>query len=262
MSKVILMLIDGLRPDALAAVSCPHLTAFQQRAAWSLTASSVMPSMTLPCHASIFHSVPPARHGIMTNDWQPMARPVLGLVDLAKNHNKRCAFFYNWEPLRDLSRPGSLAFSYFCDNVYSDLQGDQVIARAALAHIQREQPHFAFVYLGTLDTVGHIAGWMSESYLNHLAWLDGVVGELLAGVPAGYTTLIQSDHGGHERTHGTSRPEDMLIPWLAAGPLIKPGPIAGPVSLLNTAPTIAHLLGLPIPLDWEGQPVTEIFANE
>lgn len=246
-------MIDGLRPDGLSAVSCPHLTAFQHRAAWSLTASSVMPSITLPCHTSIFHSVPPSRHGIMSNSWQPMARPVIGLADLAKAHNKQCAFFYNWEPLRDLSRPGALAFSYFRDNVYTDLQGDLVIARAAIDYIQKEQPDFAFVYLGTLDTVGHIAGWMSDSYLNQLAWLDGVVGELLAGSPAGYTSLIQSDHGGHERTHGTSRPEDMLIPWLISGPTIKPGPITTPISLLDTAPTLAHLLNLPIPADWEGK---------
>ena len=57
------VMIDGLRPDALARIDCPTLTGLMERGASSLHATSVMPSITLPCHMSIFHSVPPTRHG-------------------------------------------------------------------------------------------------------------------------------------------------------------------------------------------------------
>ena len=68
------------------------------------------------------------------------------------------------------------------------------------------------------------------------------------------------DHGGHERTHGTEAPEDMTIPWMLAGPGIRAGhTLQGPVSLLDTAPTLARLLGLSAHPHWEGRSVDEAF---
>lgn len=261
MSLIVLVMIDGTRPDALALADCPNLNVLRSRSAWTLTARSIMPSITLPCHMSIFHSVPPGRHGITTNEWQPMARPLPGLVDLARLAGRRCAFFYNWEQLRHLSQAGSLHFSYFRDNVYTDLvKGDQVIAEAAVHYIVSDQPDFVFVYFGTVDTVGHLSGWMSPDYLKQLERVDGALGTLVAGLPADSTILLQSDHGGHERTHGSESPEDMTIPWLVSGPDIRPGyHIQSPVSLLDTAPTLARLLGITPHREWEGRCVDEIF---
>src|SRR6187397_1896731 len=88
------VMIDGLRPDALARIDCPTLTGLRTRGAAALAARSVMPSVTLPCHMSIFHSVPPTRHGVVTNEWQPMARPLPGLIDVAKAAGRRCAAIY------------------------------------------------------------------------------------------------------------------------------------------------------------------------
>lgn len=36
-----------------------------------------------------------------------MARPLPGLVDVARAAGRKCAFFYNRQPLRNLSRPGA-----------------------------------------------------------------------------------------------------------------------------------------------------------
>src|SRR5512134_3325529 len=113
MPLVVFVMIDGTRPDALMAANCPNLTSLQARGAFTFRAASVMPSVTLPCHMSIFHSVPPERHGVTTNDWRPMARPLPGLFDVAHAAGKRCACVYNWEQLRDLGRPGSLELSLF-----------------------------------------------------------------------------------------------------------------------------------------------------
>ncbi len=94
-SPVIFVMIDGLRPDALSAADCGALSTFRTRGAATLAARSIMPSITLPCHMSIFHSVPPTRHGVTTNVYQPMARPLPGLIDHAKVHEKRCSAIYN-----------------------------------------------------------------------------------------------------------------------------------------------------------------------
>lgn len=259
---IVLVMVDGVRPDALSPSQSPHITALQARASYTLQACSVMPSMTLPCHMSIFHSVPPARHGIVTNDWQPMARPLPGLIEVARSAGRHTAFFHNWEPLRNLNSPGSLNFSYFRDNVYTDPDGDRVVAEEAVRYIQSDKPDFTFVYFGTVDTFGHIYGWMSAEYLAQLRRVDGAVGLLLEGLPADSTVLLLSDHGGHERTHGTDAVEDMTIPWMIAGPGIRTGyEIKTAVTLLDTAPTLAHLLDVAPNREWEGSCVSEIFRT-
>ncbi len=253
MPPVVLVMLDGLRPDAIAAAGCPTLSALRQNGASTLTASSVMPTVTLPCHMTLFHSVPPARHGVTTNDWSPMARPLPGLVDVAKEQGLRCMFFHNWEPLRNLNRPGSLFHAYFRDTVYSE-DGDDVVAAEAARAIPIDRPDFAFVYLGTIDTIGHRAGWMSDAYLAQVSRVDRQLGVIMDALPPDYAVVINSDHGGHDRSHGTDMPEDMLIPWIAAGPGIRAGrSIDAPVSLSDTAPTIARLLGIQPHREWEGR---------
>ncbi len=257
---VVFILIDGLRPDAIAPAECPNLKALIGRGAATLQASSVMPSMTLPCHTSIFHSVPPARHGITSNLWSPMVRPLPGLFDQAKLASKRCAFLYNWEELRDLGRPGSLELSFFRNSSYQ-ADGDDLIADAAARLLPGAGYDFAFVYLGTVDVAGHVYGWMSDQYLAQVARADAALGAIVAALPGDTAYVLQSDHGGHDRTHGTEMPEDMTIPWLAAGPGIRAGhTIEATVSLLDTAPTLARLIGLPAHHEWEGRCVEEIFV--
>ncbi|GAB4431248.1 MAG: hypothetical protein Kow0031_12360 [Anaerolineae bacterium] len=262
MPPVVLISIDGLRPDALTTANCPHLTAFQTRGSFTLTASAVLPTITLPCHTSIFHSVPPQRHGILTNTFTPMARPLPGLFDVAAAAGLRCAAFLGWEPLRDLSRLGSLTLSICLNTAETDLTTDERITAEAARHLSGGMYDLAFVYFGTVDTAGHNHGWMSPQYLAQLEQVDRHFGLLLSALPDDAHVLVQSDHGGHERTHGTDLPEDMTIPWFIAGPHIKQNhPIAVPVSLLDTAPTLARLLGIAPHPQWEGLCVEEVFTQ-
>jgi predicted AlkP superfamily pyrophosphatase or phosphodiesterase len=141
------------------------------------------------------------------------------------------------------------------------MDGDDEIAAEAAKRIPIDRPDFAFLYIGTVDVLGHLCGWMSPEYLAQLERVDGLVGNVLAALPSDYAVIIHADHGGHERTHGEDIPEDMIIPWMAAGPGIKAGhTIQAPVSLLDTAPTVARLLGIPAHPEWEGKAIDEIFV--
>ncbi len=261
MPPVVFIMLDGLRPDALEQAHTPRLDAFRAAGASTMTARSVMPSITLPCHTSIFHSVPPSRHGIVENQWHPMSRPVVGLVEAAKATGKRCGFFHNWEFLRDLTRPDSLFFSFFINNGY-ELAGEGVVAEAAVRYLPQYNFDFTFVYLGSIDIAGHQFGWMSDGYLRQVEQTDVHVGTVLDALPPETVTIIHADHGGHERDHGTDMPEDMTIPWMIGGAGVRRGyTIQQQVTLLDTAPTIAHLLGIPRPRDWEGQVVQEVFSD-
>jgi predicted AlkP superfamily pyrophosphatase or phosphodiesterase len=260
MARALLLLVDGARPDAIQIAGCPNILQLAQRGSYTLQASSVMPSVTLPCHMSIFHSVPPTRHGITDNNWMPMARPLPGLFDQASAAGLRCGFFYNWEPLRNIGRPNSLVASTYRSNC-KELHGDHEIVDEAIRYLAADPLDFVFVYLGSVDEWGHLYGWMSDGYLAQLAHVDSAIGALLNALPADVTVLFQSDHGGHDRNHGTPAAEDMAIPWIIAGSGIRQDhAIAAPVSLLDTAPTLARVLGIAPHDEWEGRCLEEVFV--
>ena len=71
--RTLVILVDGMRPDAL--VNIPQAQKIMERSTHTLNARTVMPSVTLPCHMSLFHSVDPARHGTTTNTYAPQVRP-------------------------------------------------------------------------------------------------------------------------------------------------------------------------------------------
>ncbi len=261
MTKVIYISVDGLRPDALFSGYSPRIDQFYQSGAHTLIAQSVMPSITLPCHMSTFHSVPPTRHGVTSNVYTPMARPLPGIIELMADLDT--AFFHSWEPLRSLNTPETLKFSYYIERANGGLVDSQNVAHTAIQYITTEQPHFAFVYMGATDIAGHAYGWMSDGYLQMIKDVDVLVGKLLDSLSSDYTVILHSDHGGHDRSHGTDKPEDMTIPWGIAGQKIKSGYIIDrPISLLDTAPTIAHLMGFQPHHEWEGSCPMDIFITE
>jgi predicted AlkP superfamily pyrophosphatase or phosphodiesterase len=262
--RVILIVIDGLRPDGMQQARTPNLDRLMARGVYSLQAQTVMPSITLPCHLSMFYGVPPMVHGVIGNFFilNPDLEP--GLIELAHQAGLDVAAFYSWEQLRDLWRQGTMKHTYFL-NIYSSntRDFDFEIARAAADYLVHEPPNFTFVYLGMVDEIAHKVSWMSDRYMDAIQSADAAVGHLLdrleaAGLLEGTTILLQSDHGGHGQSHGTNQPEDMTIPWMISGPGVRRGgQLDIPVSLLDTAPTLAHLLGLPVPASWDGRVVTE-----
>ncbi|NKB65951.1 MAG: sulfatase-like hydrolase/transferase [Candidatus Latescibacteria bacterium] len=256
--QVLLFVIDGLRPDGLQQADTPCIDGLIARGASTLAARTVMPSATLPCHTSMFRGVTPQRHGIITNTWVPQVRPVPSLVDVLHQAGKRTAFFYNWEQLRDLADPGSLDRSYYINNCYES-DGDMELAQLTASTLRQWTPDFAFVYLGFTDVAGHDHGWMSSQYLSAIGQADRAIGVVLATVDwASTAVIVTSDHGGHERTHGTEMDEDMTIPWVISGAGIAAGrSLQEPVNIVDNPTTIAALMDVEPARDWAGQVVRQ-----
>ena len=75
--KVLLISVDGMRPDGLQTCGNPFVKELEKRCSYTYEAKTVFPSVTLPCHYSMAHSVTPQRHGILTNTFVPQVRPVV-----------------------------------------------------------------------------------------------------------------------------------------------------------------------------------------
>ena len=263
--QVVLLSVDGLRPDALPLTAMPEIDALLARGACTFEAQAVMPTITLPCHVSMLCAVPAEGHGVVSNEWRPAEPPIPSLIDLAHGASLSTAAFYTWEELRDLARPGALDVAYYHRE---DPQADSMldIAGVAAACIAKQRPALAFVYLEAPDTLGHQAGWMSARYLWSVSRVDRAIGLLTealrsAGRLDETIFLLTADHGGHERGHGSDCREDLTVPWVVAGPGVRQAHrIRSPVSIMDTAPTLAHLMGLAIPAEWEGRVIEEALA--
>ena len=254
--KVLLILVDGMRPDSL-----PDIPAAQdmiRRSASSMTARTVMPSVTLPCHMSLFHSVEPSRHGTTTNTYAPQVRPIRGLCEVLSQNGKRCAFFFDWEQLRDLTRPGTLDVSCFTKGEsHGYAEADRMMTDAAISCLADEAPDFAFLYLGNPDEVGHRHGWMSEEYHAAVRGAWEQIRRVLPTLPEEYAVIILADHGGHDRIHGTEAAEDMTIPVMLCGKPFPAGTEIENVSILDIAPTIAAFLDTAADREWEGKSLAQ-----
>ena len=256
-----LVVLDGLRPDALALVHTPHLDAFRDSGSWSMTAKTVFPPITLPAHLSMLTSVPPEIHGVLDNTWQEQGRRPSNLIDQIARAGRTPVAFYTWEPLRDLWTPGCMAAAWFRNSAY-DVDGDRYTAAAVADYFARFEADFAFVYLGSIDIVGHLHGWMSDAYLQKIEEVDGIFGAVIDALGPDATVLATADHGGHDTVHGIEQPEDMLIPWMIAGPGIRTDHcLASAVSVLDIAPTLATAIGLPVLRSWQGRAVDEAFVG-
>ena len=253
--KVILISIDGMRPDGLKQCGNPYLAELERMCTYTYTARSMFPSSTLPCHFSMTHSVTPQRHGILTNTYVPQVRPVMGIFEKVRAAKGVCAMFYGWEPLRDIASPGALKFSTYI-NAYMKESSDTVLTDEAIRIIGENKPDFAFLYMVETDEKGgHDNGWMSDEYLNRISIAISNTKRVIDAFGDEYSVIIMADHGGHDRMHGTDMPEDMTVPLFFYGKSFSGGQVVTDLSLLDIAPTIAKLMDIPPEEEWEGKSV-------
>jgi len=259
-SRVLILSIDGLRPDVIFLAPMPNLQALMQVSAYTLTAQTVYPSVTLVSHSSMLGGVCPSKHGVDWNDYMPEKGFALGtnLFDLAHAAGLQTVMYVGKEKLYHVTKPESVdQYVYINDR-------DLVIAERLIADFP-EDFNVLFVHFPLVDGMGHAYGWMSPQQMSVAFRADEALGLILAeldarGLRAETLIIITADHGGHDTTHGSSLREDMTIPWFALGPGVQPKQLATQVHTMDTAATAALLLGLPMPPEWDGVPVYEAFG--
>ena len=258
--RVLILSIDGLRPDAIALAPMPNLLALMESSAYTLNAQTVHPSVTLISHTSMLTGLCPSKHGVYWNDYLPLLGYAKGtdLFDLAHAAGMQTVMYVGKEKLRQITEPSSTdVFTYINDR-------DLVITEQLIANFPQDF-RLLFVHFPTPDWMGHEYGWLSWQQLSVIFRADEALGQILAelsarGLREETLIIITADHGGHETTHGSSQPEDMTIPWIANGAGIKPGQLTTQVHTMDTAAAAAFALGLPIPAEWDGVPVYEAFG--
>jgi arylsulfatase A-like enzyme len=245
----------------LAAAEAPNINYLIARGAFSPNAQTVKISETLPSHASMLSGMVPEKHGILWGvpymGWPGMNGPTL--FSVAHEAGLSTAMVFGKQKMNYLVLPNSVD-TCFCQDAH-----DPELKEQAVKIIQAGLPNVLFVHFPDTDRVGHAYGWGAPNQLYAVTFVDGLIGEIVAELEkGGYLSstllILTADHGGHGLRHGDDSPIDRTIPWLAVGPGIKSGVTLGSsINTYDTAATVLYALGLPLPENWDGKPVVEIF---
>lgn len=268
--RVILVVLDGLRGDAIAMLALPTWSRLARSGASTLAGATVLPSVTAAAVASLLTGVAPTVHGLASDRFHvPHSRgPIEPLPALLTRAGLPTSAFLARLPFcwRGVARRiatrlgiGSRSFSGTCA---SD------ILHAARAALARQRTGLILLHWPDADRAGHRHGWMSPPYLAAAGDLDEALGRLVAltGVLDEPSTLLiaLADHGGggfNRYDHDSAHPLDRSIPVLLCGGGVARTELRD-VSLLDIPATILWALGLPIPAGYAGRPLRDAFGTQ
>lgn len=260
---VLVVSIDGLRPDAIDRFGARNLQRLMREGSYSLLAQTIMPSKTLPSHTSMLTGTKPEVHGVTWNTFDSHAEVATPTVFAhARAAGFSTAGFFSKPKFRQLVQAGTM------DHAEAPL-GRKLMATetigAAIEHLRHERPGLMFVHIAEPDYAGHVFGWMGRVYGWAVRQSDAGLGALLEQAdrtygPENYTVIVTSDHGGHGRDHGTDDPRDTTIPWIVAGEGVAPGQVTTAINTYDTTATALWLLGVRASSPIEGVPVIAAFT--
>ncbi|MCC7118029.1 MAG: alkaline phosphatase family protein [Anaerolineales bacterium] len=257
---VIIITFDGMRADAVEKAPMPNLMQMMRDGAYTLKARTINYAVTLPAHASMISGLCQSKHGV---DWDVVTyykgySKGVDIFDEAHAAGLKTVMVVNKEKMRQLAEPETT-------DVFSIVYGVETTIMKAAIHEAENGADLMFVHFGSPDARGHKYGWMSDSYLKALRNGDEALGLLLEALKKdnlqdSTLIIVTADHGGHDRGHVGTVIQDLEIPWVAYGAGVTPGEITNPVSIMDTAPTVAYALELPSQDEWDGLPVYQAFG--
>lgn len=213
---LVLVSFDGWRWDyASGQVAAPHLDALTARGASAEALVPVFPAKTFPNHYSIVTGLQPERHGIVSNT---MDDADIGERFSLSSPSARDPRWWSGEPLwTTVERHGKRAASMFWPGSDVEIDGrrptwwfeyDGSVTNARrVAQVLEwiglppgERPSFITLYFSDVDSAGHEYGPESPQVAAAGARVDGLLGDLVAGIEAlglidETIIAVVSDHG-------------------------------------------------------------------
>jgi len=267
--KVVLVLLDGLRPDAIRPDVMPSLHALAARYWQAAHAVTISPSVTVAALTSLATGVSPARHRFTT----PSIGALPGLRDLTplphqlRQHGRQFTIVTSdLAPTQQMLATTLLGLSGIGTLVTGGTT-PTLVAERAVREVTRRGEGMTFVYLNDCDRIGHAHGWMSTPYLEAAGALDRAVARLSGLIGLGDTLLLfAADHGGGgivPDDHDGDHPLNLRIPLILAGRRLRDRTLSQrPAHLLDIPTTVLAALGVPVPASYEGRVLSEAFVTE
>lgn len=278
---VFIVSIDGGKPKVIHETEMPVIKRLAAEGAVTWTANTIVPPKTLPSHTSMLTGLGPDKHQVLWNDWMPIRGfvkvPTIFSLLRQQDAAATTGLFAGKVKFRHLWLKGSLdmfdvggpqegqPIPAAASEIEKQVVPAQTVVKNAVAWIAEKKPRLCFVHFPDADSAGHRSGWGSPEQKEAFKVCDQALGQLTraieqAGIAGSSVVIVTADHGGTGKTHKDDTPDDRNIPWIAWGKGVKPGhTITAAVDTYDTAATALWLLDVPLPADFDGQPVTEAF---
>ena len=274
MSKVILVLSDGLRYDTAVEQMgfLGHLVEVKLASLYKVIGE--LPSMSRPMYETIHTGLAAIDHGVTSNRVvRRSTKP--NIFQATKDAGKTtaavaCFWFselYNKVPYdivddREVDDDSLLIQHgrFYYDDAIPDIE----VFSAAGMLVRKFNPDYLLIHPMGMDDIGHEYGAVSNEYQKNAIAQDVILADLIPEwMERGYTILVTADHGmGANKKHGGTTPEVREVPLF----LIRPGvPGEGDtgeiVSQPQIAPTVCKLLDIPIPETMKRLPFVDSIGN-
>ena len=261
--KVLILGIDGCRPDALAVAQTPHIDELLREGAYTDRAQTGEQTVSGPGWSSMLTGVWPTKHRVSNNFFfGSRYQEFPHLFQRVKDHNPAwyTASIVHWAPIHN---------KIVAAADYSTApEDDDRVAAEACQLLAEQDPTVLFLHFDDVDAAGHAQGFHPSvaEYVAAIESVDRRIGQVLGALKARKThvdedwlTLVSTDHGGQGRSHsgGADIPEVRTIFFLAHGAGVVPGEIEQPVVVVDVAATALAYLGIALDETWQldGRPV-------
>lgn len=267
-AKVVLIGIDGVRPDVLAEVETPNLDALSATGTYTARTRTTTPSVSGPSWSSMLTGVWPGKHGVTDNEFGGRRYDEWpGFLTRIEQLSPELETFavVDWVPLMELEG-GSTAVGPEVDRrelldgyELGWAQADTRATELAIDALSTSDPDALFVYLGNPDETSHQAGSIGTEYRRAIALADDHVGAIVAAIRArptypaeNWLVIVSTDHGRRaDGGHGGDSPVEMTTFILVSGPAAAVGSGDRESFIVDVGVTALAHLGIEIDPAWE-----------
>ncbi|MDF1663155.1 MAG: hemopexin repeat-containing protein [Planctomycetota bacterium] len=269
-AKHVLMIgIDGCRPDALKAANAPTLHNLINTGAYASHTRILGPRKTNsntvsgPGWSSLMTGVWADKHGVNDNSFK------------GRNYRRYPHFFERLKSVRPKSFTASIAsWGPIPDHLvsYANLNlklstkkgyhaADETATKKAVGLLTKSNPDALFLYFGNLDETGHSTGFHPKNpkYMHALETIDSQIARVLTALRArpafdfeDWLIIVCTDHGGHKKGHGGGHKNPAIneVFLIFHGRSVKKGLIKTPSALVDAPVTALTHLGVTIKKSW------------
>ena len=263
--NVVLITLDTTRADRLGAygrsdAGTPNLDRLAASGVRFADAWSVAP-ITLPAHLSMLTGCTPVIHGVRDNGGMRYDGRIPTLAERLSAAGYRTAAVVS-APVLDSHWGVNAGFGIYDDRLDGKTERSAASATTRALEVFGSATEPTFLWVHYFDPhwsyeppPPFAERFRDDPYQGEIASVDFELGRLFAGLDKAKRksiVIVVADHGESlgehgERTHGIFTYRSTLsVPFLIAGPGIAAGRVVSePVSIMDIAPTVAELTGLP-----------------
>jgi predicted AlkP superfamily pyrophosphatase or phosphodiesterase len=266
--RVIVVVLDGLRPDAIPRFGLDRISSLARGGASTMLGRTVTPSVTASAMASLLTGAMPERHGLASHRFR-IPRPTGVVHPLPRTlaaAGYASSIFISMVPFGFMRIANRIsAHLGFASTGISGRDAHDVLATATPALLDQRRG-LIVIHFPDADRAGHARGWMSDPYAAACRTLDEALGKLatmpaVAGDP-GTLLVALADHGGgglRLDQHDSRHPLDQTIPIILSGSGVVRRDLGAGSSILDIPPTICWALGIGRPESHAGRAMTHAF---